>query len=255
VPDRLVIDRVSRCYPGQPPDQAALRDVHLAVDGGRFVTLMGPSGCGKSTLLRLLAGLDEPDQGAVTLFGGSPDAVRRAKAIGLVAQRPALMPWLSVLDNVTLLQRVNRPRHAGAGPDAAEILAAVGLGDVLHRKPHELSGGMQQRVAIARAFALTPRLLLMDEPFAALDEFTREALQVQLLALWERWRTTVVFVTHSIREAVLLGDTVVVMAARPGRILSTQVIDLPRPRGAELIGSAAVAAYEDGLRRSWKHSA
>jgi NitT/TauT family transport system ATP-binding protein len=232
-----------------------LRDIDLAVDAGHFITLIGPSGCGKSTLLRLLAGLDEPDQGAVTLFGGSPDAARRAKGIGLVAQRPALLPWLSVLDNVTLPQRVNRRRRAAPGPDAAGILAAVGLGDVLHRKPHELSGGMQQRVAIARAFALAPRLLLMDEPFAALDEFTREALQVQLLALWQRWRTTVVFVTHSIREAMLLGDTVVVMAARPGRVLATRVIDLPRPRGAELIGSASLGAYEDELRRSWTHRA
>jgi NitT/TauT family transport system ATP-binding protein len=249
------MDRVSRCYPGQSRDRAALRDIDLAVDAGRFVTLIGPSGCGKSTLLRLLAGLDEPDEGRLTIFGGSPGEARRAKAVGLVAQRPALLPWLSVLDNVTLPQRVNRRRHTGPGPDAAQILAAVGLGGVLHRKPHELSGGMQQRVAIARAFALAPRLLLMDEPFASLDEFTREALQVQLLALWQRWRTTVVFVTHSIPEAVLLGDTVVVMSALPGRIIATRAIDLPRPRGAELIASASLRAYENELRRSWTHSA
>jgi NitT/TauT family transport system ATP-binding protein len=255
VPSRLVIDRVSRCYPGQSRDRAALRDIDLAVDAGRFVTLIGPSGCGKSTLLRLLAGLDEPDEGRVTIFGGSPGEARRAKAVGLVAQRPALLPWLSVLDNVTLPQRVNRRRQTRPGPDAAQILAAVGLGEVLHRKPHELSGGMQQRVAIARAFALTPRLLLMDEPFASLDEFTREALQVQLLALWQRWRTTVVFVTHSIPEAVLLGDTVVVMSARPGRIIATRAINLPRPRGAELLASASLRAYENELRRSWTHSA
>ena len=252
--DQLVISQVTRRYPGQHPHRAALRDVNLAVDRGRFVTLLGSSGCGKSTLLRLIAGLDTPDGGVITLFGDTPDASRRDKAIGLVAQSPALLPWLSVRDNVTLPQRVNRRRSTSNPPDAENILRSVGLGDVLRRKPHELSGGMQQRVAIARAFALRPRVLLMDEPFGALDEFTREALQLQLLELWQQLRTTVVFVTHSIPEAALLSDAVAVMSARPGRIDAVLPIELPRPRHADLLASAELHACEAQLRAALHES-
>ncbi len=246
--DGLVLSRITRRYPGQSPDRPALRDVDLVVDEGQFVTVIGPSGCGKSTLLRVIAGLEAPDAGRVSLFGQTPDAARRDKAIGLVEQRPALLPWLSVLDNVRLPLRVNRRATPRTAPDPEQVIAAMGLSDVRHRRPHELSGGMAARVAVARAFALAPRLLLMDEPFAALDQFTREAAQDELLRLWQQWHTTVVFVTHSIPEAVLLGDVVVVMAGPPGRVSGVRSVELPRPRSGELIDSVPLRACQDVLR-------
>ena len=178
--------------------------------------------------------------------------------IGFVPQVPALLPWLSVVGNVTLPSKVNKradalrqtlPGHVHREPaDPRTLLSKIGLGDALDRLPHQLSGGMQQRVAIARAFAIQADVLLMDEPFSALDEFTREAIQVQLLELWEQMRTTVVFVTHSVSEAVVLSDKVVVMSARPGRIEAVVDIDLPRPRRQGLLESAAVHEYEDLIR-------
>jgi NitT/TauT family transport system ATP-binding protein len=249
--DRLVLTNVTRRYPGQRDGDEALRDVQLSVEPGQFLTVLGPSGCGKSTLLRLIAGLDRPDRGLITLFGSSPANAQRAKAIGFMAQRPALLPWLSVHDNVTLPQRVNRRadrERAEPWPDTARVLASVDLADVAGRKPHELSGGMQQRVAVARAFALQPRLLLLDEPFAALDELTRAALQDQLLQLWQQRRPTIVFVTHSIREAALLSDVVAVMAAHPGRIRTLVPIELDRPRDDAVLRSAELRDHEELLR-------
>jgi NitT/TauT family transport system ATP-binding protein len=249
--DGLMLSNVTRRFPGQRDGDEALRDVHLSVAPGQFLTVLGPSGCGKSTLLRLIAGLDQLDRGLITLCGGSPSDARRAKAIGFVSQRPALLPWLSVHDNVTLPQRVNRRadrKRAEPWPDTARILANVDLADVAHRKPHELSGGMQQRVAVARAFALQPRVLLLDEPFAALDELTRAALQDQLLQLWRRRRPMVVFVTHSIREAALLSDVVAVMAGHPGRIRTLVPIELDRPRDDSVLRSAELRDHEELLR-------
>jgi NitT/TauT family transport system ATP-binding protein len=252
-----------------PGDQTiALSDISLAVAPGAFVSLIGPSGCGKSTLLRIAAGLEAPDAGTVLVHGVLPGEAAAAKLIGFVPQAPALLPWRSVLGNVTLPQKVNRgaARHReritglagrpGQGPHASELLRRVGLGDVAHKLPAQLSGGMQQRVAIARAIGLRPDVLLMDEPFSALDEFTRESLQDQLLSLWEELRITVLFVTHSVAEAVRMSGTVVVMAPHPGRIAASVDIALPRPRDQRMLANRQFHDYEDRvralLRDAWK---
>ena len=232
----------------------ALDDIELTFEPGTFVSIIGPSGCGKSTLLRLISGQEKPDAGTITVCGLTPKEAAEAKAFGFVPQSPALLPWLSVLGNVTLPHKVNRRRAGRRGdrgrPDLEAMLREVGLGESLHKLPAELSGGMKQRTAIVRAFGLRPDVLLLDEPFGALDEFTREALQEQLLELWEQTRATVVFVTHSISEAVRLSDKVVVMAPRPGRITDVIDIDLPRPRHQEIITSPEFHAYELALRES-----
>ncbi|RFA10621.1 sulfonate ABC transporter ATP-binding protein [Subtercola boreus] len=259
-PDQIVVSDALKIYGGSggSAEVTALSHVDLTVDRGQFVSIIGPSGCGKSTLLRLIAGLERADSGDVSVFGADPDQACAAKMIGFVPQVPALLPWLSVVGNVTLPSKVNRradalrrtlPGHVHREPaDPRSLLAKIGLGDSLDRLPHQLSGGMQQRVAIARAFAIQADVLLMDEPFSALDEFTREAIQVQLLELWEQMRTTVVFVTHSVSEAVVLSDKVVVMSARPGRIEAVVDIDLPRPRRQGLLESSAMHEYEDLIR-------
>ena len=230
----------------------ALDGIDLTIEPGTFVSIIGPSGCGKSTLLRLVSGQEKPDAGTVTVCGLSPREAAEAKAFGFVPQTPALLPWLSVLGNVTLPHKVNRRGKAARAdngrPDLEAMLREVGLGESLHKLPAELSGGMKQRTAIVRAFGLRPDVLLLDEPFGALDEFTREALQEQLLQLWEQTRATVVFVTHSIAEAVRLSDRVVVMAPRPGRVTDVIDIDLPRPRHQEVITSPEFHAFELTLR-------
>jgi NitT/TauT family transport system ATP-binding protein len=256
------LQSVSRVYGLGAQAMMALGDVSLAVEPGRFVSVIGPSGCGKSTLLRLVAGLEAPDAGLVRVHGVEPKVAAAAKLIGLVPQSPALLPWLSVLDNVRLPQKVNRDgakrrSHIGAlaervaddaAPDMVELLTKTGLGEAIHKLPSQLSGGMQQRAAIVRAFGLRPDVLLMDEPFSALDEFTRESLQDQLLDLWDELKTTVLFVTHSVSEAVRLSDTVVVMAPKPGRIVDVIDVDLPRPRGQQLFESQRFHEFEDVIR-------
>ncbi|HEY0888565.1 MAG TPA: ABC transporter ATP-binding protein [Nocardioides sp.] len=245
----IVVRGVGRTYRDQDgAATVALDGVELSVPPGRFVSVIGPSGCGKSTLLRMVAGLERPDVGEVTVCGTTPQRAAEEKRLGLVPQGPALLPWLSVLGNVALPGKVNRRHNRRPEPDLVALLRRAGLGDALHLRPAQLSGGMQQRVAIVRAFGLQPDVLLMDEPFSALDEFNREAQHEQLLDLWEQQGTTVLFVTHSILEAVRLSDTVVVMAARPGRIVDVVDIDLPRPRTQELIRSPQFHAYELALR-------
>ena len=229
----------------------ALADVELAIGDGEFVTLLGPSGCGKSTLLRLLAGLATPDGGAVRVLGGPPGVARDAKHVAFVPQTPALLPWRSVRANARLLTRVNRRGDGARRLDDAEIdalLSEVGLADFVDAYPHELSGGMQQRVALVRAFALGAPLLLMDEPFAALDEILRAEMRYLLLRLWQQHRATVVFVTHSIAEAVLLSDRVVVMAPRPGRVAAVETIELPRPRTPDTEDDPTFARHVSRLR-------
>ncbi|WZH35714.1 MAG: ABC transporter ATP-binding protein [Microbacterium enclense] len=237
----------------------ALSGVDLSIRPGRFVSLIGPSGCGKSTLLRIVAGLEQPDSGEALVHDVTPREACAAKLLGLVPQTPALLPWLDVRANVTLPLRVNRSsdrrrrrildeREQLPPVDVDILLDKAGLRDAVHKLPAQLSGGMQQRAAIVRAFALRPDVLLMDEPFSALDEFTRESLQDQLLDLWDDLKTTVLFVTHSIAEAVRLSDTVVVMAPRPGRIVDVIDIDLPRPRNARLFEESRFHAYEDLIR-------
>ena len=205
----------------------ALDGVDLDIPRGGFVSVLGPSGCGKSTLLAILAGLLHPDEGRVAIGGETPHQARQAHHIGLVPQHPALLPWKTVRRNVTLLTEVaGRPDHAGVD----DLLASVGLGDVADAHPTQLSGGMQQRVSLARALALRAPLLLMDEPFAALDEIRRTDMRYLLMQLWLDTNATVVFVTHDIDEAVVLSDRVVVMAGQPGHVVADHTIDLPRPR-------------------------
>ncbi len=219
-------------YPVNGRRLQALAEVDFEVGAGEFVTIIGPSGCGKSTLLRLAGGLLKPDRGSITVDGDSPKAGRRSKKFGLVPQSPALLPWLTVRENLTLLPKVNRSQGRGPVGDGEiqALLEAIGLAPFADTLPSALSGGMQQRVSLARAFALRPPVLLMDEPFAALDEITRSQMRFLLLDVWRDTGATVVFVTHSIEEAVLLSDRVLVLTARPGRLSAELTIKLDRPR-------------------------
>ena len=206
-------------------------NVTLDVAHGEFVSLLGPSGCGKSTLLRLIAGLVEPDSGVITINGRTPAQAQAEREIGYVLQEPALLPWRSVAANIRLPLDVDR--HAG-NANVEDLLKMVGLDGFADYYPHQLSGGMQQRTALARAIAVGASLLLMDEPFGALDEITRASMRYELLRIWESDKKTVVFVTHSLAEAVALSDSVAVMSTRPGRIVSVLDIDLPRPRSSDM---------------------
>lgn len=227
---------VSKVFPPTSPGSRpvdALTEIDLTIQPGEFVSLIGPSGCGKSTLLRVIGDLTSVTGGIVMVNGKSASEARRGREYGMVFQAPVLFDWRSVLENVELpLQITGRPARERAGR-AREMLDLVELGEFTNHRPWQLSGGMQQRVAIARALALDPDLLLMDEPFGALDEMTRERMNLELLRIWERTGTTVVFVTHSIPEAVFLSTRVVVMSARPGRITEIVDVDLPRRRDVD----------------------
>src|SRR5690349_11804270 len=204
-------------------DVVALDDVDLEIAEGEFVSLIGPSGCGKSTLLRIVADLDAPTSGTVTVFGKTPHQARIDQAYGIAFQQAGLLPWRTVAANVSLPLEVHGSAKGERRDRVAELLELVGLGDFAKSYPDQLSGGMQQRVAIARALAESPRLLLMDEPFGALDEITRERMQVELVRICAETGAAVLFVTHSIPEAVFLSDRVVVMTPRPGRIV--EIVD------------------------------
>jgi NitT/TauT family transport system ATP-binding protein len=208
----------------------ALSDIGLTVGHGDFVSFIGPSGCGKTTLLRVIADLEAPTAGSITVNNVSPAAARLSRAYGYVFQAPALYPWRSVQRNVTLPLEIMGMSAAERGERAARYLDMVNLGGFENKYPWQLSGGMQQRVSIARALSFEPDLLLMDEPFGALDEITRDHLNEQLLRLWEKTQKTVVFVTHSIPEAVFLSSRIVVMSPRPGRIIDIIDCDLPPDR-------------------------
>jgi len=221
----------------------ALARVDLTVAPGELVVLLGPSGCGKTTLLRMVAGLLPPSEGAIRWWGAAAPPRDGARRLAMVFQSPTLMPWARVQANVRLpLDLAHVPRVDGDAR-ATEALAGVGLADAARKHPRELSGGMQMRVSIARALAVRPALLLMDEPFGALDEFTRHHLDDDLLALWRERALTVLFVTHGIQEAVYLATRVIVMAARPGRVLADVPIAFDGPRRPELRGTPAFAAY------------
>jgi NitT/TauT family transport system ATP-binding protein len=225
-----------------PNGTQALAGLDLEVRAGEFVALLGPSGCGKSTALRIIAGLSEPSTGAVE-WSRTANATHGASRIGFVFQEPTLMPWASVFDNVMLpLKLKDAPAVEAAGRVEAAI-DRVGLAAFRRSYPRELSGGMRMRVSIARALVTEPQLLLMDEPFAALDEITRFKLNDDLLHMWQTLHTTVVFVTHSVFESVFLSSRVVVMAARPGRVSSEVLIDAPYPRDRNFRTSVDYAAF------------
>ncbi len=213
----------------------ALSDIRLRVAPGEFVTLIGPSGCGKSTVLRLAAGLEAPSAGRID----APALAHEAAQTAFVFQEPTLMPWASVFDNVWLPLRLAGASRAAARSRVEAVLAAVGLREFAAAFPNELSGGMKMRVSIARALVTRPQLLLMDEPFAALDEFTRQKLNSDLLEAWQAQSLAVIFVTHSLYEAVFLSQRVLVMSARPGRVVAEIAIDAPYPRLPAFRSSAA----------------
>ncbi|MDP6605665.1 MAG: ABC transporter ATP-binding protein [Dehalococcoidia bacterium] len=223
------VDGLTHEYQSGAGSVLALDGVDLAVAEGEFVALVGPSGCGKSTLLRVLAGLIEPSGGTALVHGGRPQEARGELAVGLVTQDPGLLPWRTVAANVALPLEVT-----GATGDVDALLRLVGIDGFAGYHPRELSGGMRQRVALARALAHAPRLLLMDEPFGSLDEFSREEMGLELVRIWERERISVLFVTHSIREAVMVADRVLVMSAAPGRIVADVAVTMERPRSQEL---------------------
>jgi NitT/TauT family transport system ATP-binding protein len=239
-PPKLELRGVSKRFESAGREVLALEDVRLRVAEGEFVCLVGPSGCGKSTLLNLVAGLEFPDRGEV-LVDGAPVAGPGPERTVLF-QDAALFPWLSAIGNVRfgLRLRAEVPK-AEREERARALLERVGLGEFLHASVHELSGGMRQRVALARALTAEPTILLMDEPFAALDALTREQFYGDLQRLWQRSRRTIVLVTHNVREAVCLGDRVVLLSARPGRVCEEFGVDLPRPRDFNQVEIAEVA--------------
>jgi NitT/TauT family transport system ATP-binding protein len=231
-PSVIRAERVTKSFGLDSGTIIALEEVSFAVSPGEFVTIIGPSGCGKSTLLRLVADIYQPTSGTIQVDGMSPGEARRRREMGVVFQDPSLFPWRDVIGNIQLpLEIAGRGgRDRDGGTFVRELIRLVGLDGFEHARPGQLSGGMRQRAAIARALVLRPRVLLLDEPFGALDEITRQRMNNELLRIWSESETTALLITHSLSEAVFLSDRVLVMSPRPGRIRAEVPIDLPRPR-------------------------
>jgi NitT/TauT family transport system ATP-binding protein len=244
------IRRASVVYAAADAPVHALQEIDLAIAPGEFVALIGPSGCGKTTLLRVIADLEPLGSGTVLVNGMSPQKARLARAYGYVFQSPALFPWRNALANVMLPLQIQGRDAASCRAVAMEQLARVGLAGFERKYPWQLSGGMQQRVSIARALGFEPRILMMDEPFGALDEITRDRLNEQLQQLWQREKRTVLFVTHSIAEAVYLSTRIVVMSPRPGRILKEIRSPLPDERQLALRDSPQFIAIAHEVREA-----
>lgn len=246
------LDTVSKAFHGPGGALPVVDRVTLHVPGGSTTALVGPSGCGKSTVLRLVAGLDEADEGKVTIEGAVPTLRRAEKALSVAFQDDALLPWRTLEGNIALARRLAKM------PPAPELVASlidrVGLAGFEKKRPAELSGGMRQRAAIARSLATSPRVLLLDEPFGALDALTRRRLNIELPPVWGEGQTTVLVVTHSVAEAALLADRIVVLSPRPARTVATIEVPLPRPRRAEMIHQPAfieaVRATEHALAQA-----
>ncbi len=256
------LDRVGMTYATRSGPVEALREVSLSVAHGEFLSVVGPSGCGKSTLLRIIAGLRAATSGAVSVDGSAVAAP--VARVGMVFQAPVLLKWRTIIDNVLLPAELAGLPVARYRQRARDLLALVGLGEFAGKRPSELSGGMQQRASICRALLLDPPLLLMDEPFGALDAMTRDELNFELLRIWGEapaagvpvagaGRKTIVFVTHSIEEAIILSDRVVVMSARPGTIVTVRAIDLPRPRSIETRASEGLGRLSLEIYRALQH--
>jgi NitT/TauT family transport system ATP-binding protein len=240
-PTAISLREVHKSYGSGAKTVPALDRVTLDVPPGEFICLVGASGCGKSTLLNLVAGLDQPTSGTVEVSGGAP--------AGLMFQEPALFPWLTVAGNVELPMRLRGVPRAERGERAARLLDMVHLANFATRRPHELSGGMRQRAMLARTLAMDTNVLLMDEPFGALDAMTRDLLHDELERIWTQRRPTIMFVTHNVREAARLADRVVLLSSRPGRIIHQTVVTIPRPRRIDSPEIATLAAeITDQLR-------
>lgn len=247
----IEIKKLYKTYATRTGRTVALEGVDLIIRKNEFVTLVGPSGCGKSTLLKIINALIRPSRGSV-LFDGRP-LVAPSRDVGIVFQEPVLLPWRGILDNVLLPAEILGLDLRQARGRAMDLLASVGLAGFEHRYPNELSGGMQQRVAICRSLVHDPSVLLMDEPFAALDAMTREDLGFELLRIWQVHKKTVVFVTHHIAEAILLADRVVAMSPRPGRIEKVLDVNLPRPRRLDMQFSPEFKSHSDEIRELIRH--
>ncbi len=253
MPDGIIeIQNVTKQFGNGVGATLALSDLSLSIQSGEFVSLIGPSGCGKSTLLRLIGDLLPPTQGAIRVKGKTPEQARLDRDYGIIFQSPVLYDWRTVSKNVQLPLEVMRIEKAERAKRAHEMLDLVGLTEFRSHYPWQLSGGMQQRVSIARALSFRPTILLMDEPFGALDEMTRERLNLELLNIWSATKTTVVFVTHSIAEAVFLSNRVAIMSPRPGRIEKIVPIDLPRPRNVKTRGAPRFFELVTQVRGSLK---
>lgn len=247
-PVKLLVDGVSKRYISKRGETEALRDVNLEINEGEYVCLVGRSGCGKTTLLNLIAALDFPDSGRILVDGNPVERPGRDRMV--MFQEPALFPWLDVLGNVLFGLKLKPNLTPKDRLEVARFyIKMVGLESSTHASVHELSGGMKQRVALARALAPNPRVLLMDEPFGALDALTREQLYGDIQDIWLKRRKTIVFVTHNVREAVCLGDRVVLLAPGPGRVVEEFLIDIPRPRD---INSVALAEHASRITRALK---
>jgi NitT/TauT family transport system ATP-binding protein len=246
----LDIAGLEKIYSSQEGDITALKNVDLKIEATSFVSLLGPSGCGKSTLVRCVAGLEQPTSGSIRMRGDEVNGP--PEDMGIVFQRDVLLDWLSVLRNILLPSRIRRLPASELMPRARELLDLIGMTGFENRHPWELSGGMRQRVAICRALLLNPSLLLMDEPFGALDAMTRDELNLELQRVWLADAKTVLFVTHSISEAVFLSDRVIVMSRSPGRIVEDVAIELERPRPLAIRETPAFGRYVSRIRQTFE---
>jgi NitT/TauT family transport system ATP-binding protein len=246
VPPLIAVDKVARVFSGGAKTVTALERISFDIQAGNFVSIVGPSGCGKSTLLKIISGLLPASDGSVSVSGRRVQSP--LESVGMVFQAPVLLKWRSVLGNVLLPVEFAKLDVAAHVDRARALIKLVGLEGFEEMYPHELSGGMQQRASLCRALITDPQFLLMDEPFGALDAMTRDELDMELLRIWEERKKTVLFVTHSIQEAVFLSDVVIVMSARPGRLLEQIVIDLPRPRSMEVMGATKFGEYTLKIR-------
>jgi NitT/TauT family transport system ATP-binding protein len=248
MPESIRVERLSKVYQSRDGTEVeALRDVSFTVGRGEFVSIVGQSGCGKSSLLKILGGLLSKTNGVISIEDRELDGPR--SDIGLMFQKPLLLEWRRVLDNVLLPVEIYRLDQKEYEAKARRLLSTAGLADFLTKYPFELSGGMQQRVALCRALVAEPSLLLMDEPFGALDTLTRQKMGFELLRLWEEWKSTVLFVTHDVDEAVMLSDRVLVMSSRPGTVLGSFTVDLPRPRQIFIKDTAEFIHFSSRIRR------